>query len=100
VYAHGDVKYAYARAGGGYESSHHVQPQQPSWPQGSGPGGYQMPGDYAPPQPAPAQPPVNPAFEAYIASLPPEQQAAARAGGCRGRCRGAADGDRSPREDR
>jgi hypothetical protein len=35
----------------------------------------------APPQSAPpaAQPPANPAFEAYIASLPAEQQAAARA---------------------
>lgn len=30
-------------------------------------------------QPPAQQPPVNPAFEAYIASLPPEQQVAARA---------------------
>lgn len=64
--------------------------------QGQGYGnGYQQPATqqaygtqatYTPPQPsAPTQavqqpaPPVNPAFEAYIASLPPEQQAAARA---------------------
>lgn len=32
-----------------------------------------------PSAPPAAQPPANPAFEAYIASLPPEQQAAARA---------------------
>lgn len=53
------------------------QPQQLGYMTPDGPVVYGGPA----PQSAPpaAQPPVNPAFEAYIASLPAEQQAAARA---------------------
>jgi hypothetical protein len=56
-------------------------PQQPAYGQTMAPWGqtYQPPSPLAQAVTQQSAPPANPAFEAYIASLPPEQQAAARA---------------------